>query len=226
MKHTVLVSVGLVLALLTAGAILWQRQIVDDSPDNKASITGQNNEYSTLTETNERIDTKLREELSQLRQDIASLKTDMQLVKDLLSNTKAGASITHKPEARNSSPRISRTKNQAIEGKQAQEFGMKLDEKFSQQSTDTAWSAQTQATIKNVLNEQKIAGDDVISLECRADSCRLELANDENNSPADLSELSLKLGQNLPFFFVDNRNSYDENANTTVVYFSSRNLSE
>lgn len=222
MKHSVKFAALLGIVVLTIGGYLVvSRPAIKNAAENTEIIT-------TQTSTNEIEDqdkTVLKAQLAALKVEVADLKAEMQLVKTLMQTSKEPPHNNLKADGQKGVPHHSRTKEQSIATDNARELGVKLDEQFRQQTTDKVWSDQTQAIIKSALLNQKVSEENVISLECRLNTCRIELANDENNNPPDISDLPLIIGENLPQLTVDNRNTYDEQANTTVVYLSNQPFS-
>ncbi len=221
MKKSVKVTAWLGLVVLIIGSyLLLSRLMFENTAENTQLISTQ----TFTTETEYQDNAILKGEISALKQEIADLKAEIQVIKTLVQGSNENSQNNLMADGQKRVPHNSRTKEQTIATDQARELGTKLDEQFRQQTTDKGWSDQTQAVIKRALLNQKVSEENVISLECRLNTCRIELANDENNNSPDISDLPLLIGENLPQLTVDNRNTYDEQANTTVVYLSNQAL--
>lgn len=203
---------------MSGGYLLLSRQGFDSAPED----TVQSGTQPSTAETAYQENAALTGQMAALKQELAGIKSEMQAIKAWMQNPKENPGDTLKADAPKRLPHHSRIQEQTLAAQQARELGIKLDEQFRQQTTDKAWSDQTQTIIKSALLAQQISENDVIALECRLNTCRVELANDANNNPPDISNLPLLIGQNLPQLTVDNRNTYDDQANTTVVYLSNQ----
>lgn len=223
-KGKVIAGCGII--VLAIGAyMLGARLTVNTTASNTVEISPQTATENLQTSLN---NTVLQNQITVLKQEIIGLKTEIQHIKGTLAqkNSNEISKTNLNVDSPTKLQHASRSKEQSAATESARELGLKLDQQFRQQTTDKDWSEQTQTAIKNALISQKIPEADVIGIECRLDSCRIELANDSYNNPPDISELPFLLGQKLSQLIVDNRNSYDELANTTVVYLSNQPLSE
>jgi hypothetical protein len=219
MKQNVKITAGLgLVVLVSCGYLLLSRQAFNNTAENTAQLGMQPSTVETAYQEN----AAMAAQMSALKQEIAGLKSEIQAIKALLQTPKESPDNTRKADAPNRQPHPSRAQGQTLATQQARDLGIKLDGQFRQQTTDKAWSEQTQAMIKSALSNQQISDDDVVALECRLNTCRVELANDANNNPPDISNLPFLVGQHLPYLTVDNQNIYEGAANTTVVYLSNQ----
>jgi hypothetical protein len=65
-----------------------------------------------------------------------------------------------------------------------------VDAAFRKQAIDPTWSANTASTIREVLNSEEVGEMQANNIDCRSDSCRVELHDDGSG----------RLGKSLPIF--------------------------
>ncbi len=227
MKKSVKAIIGLGLTLLVIGGYLLGVHFTGSFTDgNTVGIQPQASLGTQEFSDNNNI--VLRDQISVLRQEITDLKTEISLIKAALAQTSSSekAKTGSTTDAHTKLQHVSRSEEQSKTTQRARDLGFKLDQQFRQETTDKGWSEQTQTAVKSALLSQKIPEAGIIALECRLNTCRIELANDEYNNPPDISDLPLLIGDKLSQLIVDNRNSYDDQADTILVYLSNQPLSE
>lgn len=164
--------------------------------------------------------TALRQEVARLEAKIAALQTDFQTLK---SPSQSLQVIETKLTGRIKSSSLSLAEIHAQEQVKEDEYwaqeAERLEADFQQQEQDPDWSASSKSSIQAALARIKIAEADIIDMDCRSSTCRIELANNSQNQVPDITLLALTLGQRLSNMRVKpTKDGSDER--TTVVYLS------
>lgn len=164
--------------------------------------------------------TALRQEVARLEAKIAALQTDFQTLK---SPSQSLQVIETKLTGRIKSSSLSLAEIRAQEQVKEDEYwaqeAERLEADFQQQAQDPDWSASSKSSIQAALARIKIAEADIIDMDCRSSTCRIELANNSQNQVPDITLLALTLGQRLSNMRVKpTKDGSDER--TTVVYLS------
>jgi len=164
-------------------------------------------------------------EVADLRQELADLRAALievrrQSRRTVATTDSAEDTVVEKP--RMDANTLAQEKQRRLEQLDAQEAG------FRKEPADAAWASHTSAQVESALEELAVAPSGVRDLECRAATCRIELAGDtliteDGNEPMSLNKglplLALQLAGSLPgmtaFQVPDGRGGTN-----TVMYFS------
>ncbi|WP_394751851.1 hypothetical protein [Crenothrix sp.] len=160
-------------------------------------------------------DHQQNDEMVLLKTDVQALKLQLASLKNQIQSspkTKASNAIKHDNTiARNDEAMLAEEqKHFAVEG-------AALESAFRQQTVNAKWSAETIDLIGKGLASDKIGASSMISLECRSDTCRLELANNGKNQPPDFVEFPQQIAGELSNLMVSQTESSDS---STVFYLS------
>ena len=123
--------------------------------------------------------TALRDQVESLRAELSSLRQQMlrqAQPASASSDSRAGADVRLDPLARAEAAREHETHVASV------------DAAFRQQATDPTWSASTSSAIRTALSSEEVGNIQADNIDCRADSCRVELRDDGSGS----------LGKSLP----------------------------
>ena len=158
----------------------------------------------------------LREEVASLRAGISSLRRQIPQQAESASANPAnqpGADIRSDALARAEAVRERQTRMEAI------------DAAFRQQATDPTWSANTAASIRNALSSDEIGGIQADNIDCRSDSCRVELRDDGSGRLSkSMPMLAQQLAGTMPNITANN--IAQPNGDSTLVLYLSRQVEQ
>jgi hypothetical protein len=129
-------------------------------------------------ETEEGAVTKLAEELSRLRTEVARLRDHVQQ----LAATAATAAVSSEEDAGGQEPPRTAedmerlTQAQAYEDRQRQAT---TDAQFHAEGVDRQWAATTTDLLTQTLEREDLAGTEAVDTDCRRSTCRLTLSHDD-----------------------------------------------
>lgn len=159
----------------------------------------------------------------QQNDEMVLLKTDVQALKIQLASLKNQMQSPPKAKAGNAINQYDNTiarSNEAMLAEEQKHFaveGAALESAFRQQTVDAKWSAEAIDLIRKGLASDKITASSIISVECRSDNCRLELANNDKNQPPDFVEFPQQIAGELSNLMVS---QIESSENSTVFYLS------
>lgn len=162
-------------------------------------------ENKTLTEEVK----SLRQEMILLRRVVASVQAQLR------ERTISVADKTLKPKG------IKIQKPSQDEINQANlERSEVLEAAFSQETIDQKWASQTKYAIESVFNKKNLGATVVQNLECRSNSCRLELSSNSNGDLAKKLPLLIEKLGNEELYVTANELTDDTGQNNLVLYMS------
>jgi hypothetical protein len=157
--------------------------------------------------------TALGKEVAQLRADLTKLRTEL--------HTKQGqsadpAKVTIQDPVKEAEVLAEMRKK---DEEHQQQQGEALEVGFRQQTIDPNWSVNAKSLVQEALASDNIASKDIIGVECRTSMCRVELANGANSQAPRITQLPMKISEELPNILVNQTNESD-GSTTTVLYLS------
>ena len=159
------------------------------------------------------------DDIRALREDVASLRAAISLLRRQAPKQAESASTSadNQPGADIRSDALARA--EAAREHQAEMEA--VDAAFRKQAVDPTWSANTVSSIRNALNSEEIGGVQADNIDCRSDSCRVELRDDGSG----------RLGKSMPMLAqqlagttpnITANNVSQANGESTLVLYLSR----
>ena len=100
-----------------------------------------------------------------------------------------------------------------------------VDALFRQQAIDPTWSANTSASIRSALNSEEVGGIQADNIDCRSESCRVELRDDGSGSLSkSMPMLAQQLAGTMPNITANNITQ--PNGDSTLVLYLSRQVEQ
>jgi len=182
-------------APVLAVALLWQRTFQANDSGLKAELSELRSEITKL-----RSDTVKRQNLSVLDSEVRALKTEQRYL-----STQAVAQATASPQSKSTEaevnehgPRLdqkTRIEEEKFRNVQvANRLGDQLDARLAAEAPDPRWAAATASAIRSTV--AAISGDKLLSSDCKASLCRVEI---EHDSPAEQHRLAKSVLGSGPF---------------------------
>jgi hypothetical protein len=158
----------------------------------------------------------LREEVASLRAGISLLRRQIPKQAESVStsaDSQPGAEVRSDALARAEAARERQTRMEAV------------DAGFRQQAIDPTWSANTSTTIRNALNSEDVGGIQADNIDCRSESCRVELRDDGSGRLSkSLPMLAQQLAGTMPDITANNITQ--ANGDSTLVLYLSRQVEQ
>ena len=220
-SNTFYVSIGLVV-LFSAAAYVYNNSQEAASPDNapnRSSAVTDTPAFHELASKDGSLDVAMTAEhgvqqrLTALNEEIVMLKTEMLAVKSAVQ-TLSQAGNTTAPALTPAEERQQTADLRAQDAENLKQRNNQLETDFRKQRTDPSWSSQTRNLIRTALEEENIAGADIIGIECRSTMCRVELAVTNSEQMSKAAMVSAKVGPELPNVMVN------QGHDGAVFYFS------
>ncbi len=127
-------------------------------------------------------------QLAALQEEVASLRAEFRALRHQMAgqgesvpsgaDSQPAPDVRHDPNARAEAARQRQVEIEAV------------DAAFRKQAIDPTWSANTASILREVLNSEEVGGMQANNIDCRSDSCRVELQDDGSG----------RLGKSLPIF--------------------------
>ena len=156
--------------------------------------------------------TALRDQVESLRAELSSLRQQIHRQAQPASESsdnRAGADVRVDSLARAEAAREQETRMASV------------DAAFRQQAADPTWSASTSSAIRTALSSEEVGNIQANNIDCRADSCRVELRDDGSGSLAkSMPILAQQLAGALPSITASNISQ--ANGDSTLVLYLSR----
>ena len=159
------------------------------------------------------------DDIRALREDVASLRAAISLLRrqapkqaesaSTSADSQPGADIRSDALARAEAAREHQAEMEAV------------DAAFRKQAVDPTWSANTVSSIRNALNSEEIGGVQADNIDCRSDSCRVELRDDGSGRLSkSMPMLAQQLAGTTPNITANNVSQ--ANGESTLVLYLSR----
>jgi hypothetical protein len=209
-----------VAAAMFASALLfyfWERTPTEDhtpptvatSPPVRATAVVPVTPYAAKPEA--RLDeiAAMREQIAALRAEISSLRGQRTLqTSPAQADAKAGDDLRSNALARAEAARNRQMEMAAVESA------------FRREAVDTKWSANASAAVQQALNSGEAAGAQLGSVECRSDTCRVEIADNGSGQLAkSLPLVAQQVAETFPTITVNNVEQ-GNGASAMVLYMS------
>jgi hypothetical protein len=149
------------------------------------------------------------DEVSVLREQLASLKTEMlQLRRDQIA--RSGSSVDKGQQPRPGPQSVAESNGESGPDPRKNEMAREeetraiqariasIDASFRKEVVDPRWSANTSSRIQSVLNSDEIGHMQADSIDCRSDSCRVELHDDSGQLNKNMRFVGQQLVGTLP----------------------------
>jgi hypothetical protein len=203
------------------GIVLYLTYLqLQPSEDANPSVSAVLARPSLSTVTAERGTAANVDDIAALRGEVASLRAEISLLRRHMptqaasaasasADNQAGADVRSDALARAEAAREHETRMAAV------------DAAFRNQAIDPTWSANTSSTIRNALSSEEVGGIQANNIDCRSESCRVELRDDGSGSLSkSMPMLAQQLGGTLPTITANN--IAQPNGGSTVVLYLSR----
>jgi hypothetical protein len=158
----------------------------------------------------------LREEVASLRAGISSLRRQIPQQVESASTSAAsqpGADVRSDALVRAEAARERQTRMEAV------------DAAFRQQAIDPTWSANTATSIRSALNSDEVGGIQADNIDCRSESCRVELRDDGSGRLSkSMPMLAQQLAATMPNITANNITQ--ANGDSTLVLYLSRQVEQ
>jgi hypothetical protein len=159
------------------------------------------------------------EDIRALREEVASLRAGISLLRR--QNPKQAESASTNPDSQPGADVRSDTLARAEAARERQNQMEAVDAAFRQQTVDPTWSANSSSSIRNALNSEDVGGIQADNIDCRSDSCRVELRDDGSGRLSkSLPMLAQQLAGTMPNITANNISQ--ANGDSTVVLYLSR----
>jgi hypothetical protein len=154
-------------------------------------------------------------ELTALREEVASLRAEFRTLRRQMGtqaeSVPAGAESQPAPDVHDPNVRAEVARERQAEMEQ-------VDASFRKQAIDPTWSANTASSIREVLNSEGVGGMQANNIDCRSDSCRVELHDDGSGRLSkSLPVFAIQLAGQMPSITANTIPQAD-GSSTTVLY--------
>jgi hypothetical protein len=161
----------------------------DEVPKTSSAVA----DSDRMAETQHEEMTALREEVARLRAEVAAMQRWIHVQKRRTTGV-----VSEKAEAPAKDPRTDRAARAEAERERQQQMEV-VEASFRREPADPRWSLEAEGAVQEVLASDEIVQDTLLGLECRSQSCRVELADDDTGELAKVLPLLLQqLAQTLP----------------------------
>jgi hypothetical protein len=158
-------------------------------------------------------------DMTVLRQEVASIRTELTRLRQQRPGDSRSASVAVERSDIDAASRA-RAQEQAAQGRQAEIAA--VDAAFSSQSVNPQWSANTSSLIQNVLGSDEVGHIQADSIDCRSESCRVELHDDGTGRlTKSLPMLAIQVASALPAITANNI-ARPDGSSTVILYLSSQ----
>jgi hypothetical protein len=152
-----------------------------------------------------------------LREEVASLRAELASLRQQRPGHTGSASATEDRTDTDAGARA-RAREEAAQRRQAHIAA--LDSAFHSESVNPTWSANTSSLIQNVLSSDEIGHIQADSIDCRSESCRVELHDDGTGRLGkSLPMLAIQVASALPTITANNV-ARPDGSSTVVLYLS------
>lgn len=159
------------------------------------------------------------DDIRALREEVASLRAGISLLRR--QNPKQAESASTSPDSQPGADVRSDTLARAEAARERQNQMEAVDAAFRQQAIDPTWSANSSSSIRNALNSEDVGGIQADNIDCRSESCRVELRDDGSGRLSkSLPMLAQQLSGTMPNITANNLSQ--ANGDSTVVLYLSR----
>ncbi len=214
LRHATLIAVPMI------GFVLYlAHQRLQPSEESNREVSALPVYPSQSTVTVERGTAASVDDIRALREEVASLRAGISLLRRQgpKQAESASTSADSQPGADVRSDALARA--EAAREHQAQMEA--VDAAFRQQAVDPTWSASTVSSIRNALNSEDVGGIQADNIDCRSESCRVELRDDGSGRLSkSLPMLAQQLAGTTPNITANNMSQ--ANGDSTLVLYLSR----
>jgi hypothetical protein len=156
-------------------------------------------------------------DVTALRQEIASIRTELIRLRQQRPGDSAPAGVAEERPQIDAASRVL-AQEEAAQRRQMQLAA--LDAAFSSQSVNPQWSASTSSLIQNALDSDEVGHIRADRIDCRSESCRVELHGDLTGSLAkSVPILAIQVASALPAITANNVGRPD-GSSTVILYLS------
>jgi hypothetical protein len=159
------------------------------------------------------------DDIRALREEVASLRAGISVLRR--QSPKQAESASTGPDSQPGADVRSDTLARAEAARERQNQMEAVDAAFRQQAIDPTWSANSSSSIRNALNSEEVGGIQADNIDCRSESCRVELRDDGSGRLSkSLPMLAQQLSGTMPNITANNISQ--ANGDSTVVLYLSR----
>jgi hypothetical protein len=159
------------------------------------------------------------DDIRALREEVASLRAGISVLRR--QGPKQPESASTSPDSQPGADVRSDTLARAEAARERQNQMEAVDAAFRQQAIDPTWSANSSSSIRNALNSEEVGGIQADNIDCRSESCRVELRDDGSGRLGkSLPMLAQQLAGTMPNITANNISQ--ANGDSTVVLYLSR----
>jgi hypothetical protein len=140
------------------------------------------------------------EEIAALRAEVALLRTEVAAVQRWRRAQQRAATVAApgREDAPASDPRTDPAARAEAE-RERQKYVEVVETNFRQEAADPRWSFEAEGSVQAALASDETVQNTLLGLECRSQTCRVELADDDTGELAEAMPLLLQqLGQTFP----------------------------
>jgi len=157
-----------------------------------------------------------QQDLTPLKQDIASLRAEVSALRRRLQDLAVAG-----PDTAETSTALRRDPATlaAAEHERQQQMAM-FETRFRQESSDARWSLDAEHTVQEVVARNEALQDSLVGLECRSQTCRVELLEQDSSETMKVMPLFFQqLAQTLPSVTANYEDAGD-GGRVAVLYMS------
>jgi hypothetical protein len=214
LRHATLIAVPMI------GFVLYltylRLQLSDESNGDVSALPVRPSQSAT---TVERGTAASVDDIRALREEVASLRAGISLLRRQIP--KQAESVSTTADSQPTADVRSDTLARAEAAREHQARMEAVDAAFRQQAIDPTWSANTSSSIRNALSSEEVGGIQADNIDCRSESCRVELRDDGSGR---LSKSMPMLAQQLVGTTpsITANNIAQANGDSTLVLYLSR----